>query len=104
MPLSRTVSTSGSVIARHLARGRADGPSGGRGKERELGERIDAGEQTLGVGRAYAPWLRRLLIDARDAHDTAPLASLGITAVVTDVMMTDRPRERALARRVLDVA
>ncbi|HXU89723.1 MAG TPA: 2-phospho-L-lactate transferase [Methylomirabilota bacterium] len=59
---------------------------------------------TLGVGRAYAPWLRRLLIDARDAHDTAPLASLGITAVVTDVMMTDRPRERALARRVLDVA
>jgi len=59
---------------------------------------------TVGVARAYTPWLRRLLIDARDAGDTAELARLGVTAVVTDVMMPDRERERALARRVLDVA
>jgi LPPG:FO 2-phospho-L-lactate transferase len=59
---------------------------------------------TLGGARAYAPWLRRLLIDARDAGDTAELARLGVTAVVTDVMMPDRERERGLARRVLDLA
>ena len=59
---------------------------------------------TVGVARAYAPWLRRLLIDARDAHDTAALARLGVTAVVTDIMMPDRDRELALARRVLELA
>jgi LPPG:FO 2-phospho-L-lactate transferase len=59
---------------------------------------------TVGVARAYAPWLRGLLIDARDAGDSAELARLGVTAVVTDVMMPDRERERALARRVLDLA
>jgi LPPG:FO 2-phospho-L-lactate transferase len=59
---------------------------------------------TVGVARAYAPWLRRLLIDARDAGDTAALAALGVTAVVADVMMPDRERERALARHVLDLA
>jgi LPPG:FO 2-phospho-L-lactate transferase len=58
---------------------------------------------TVGVARAYAPWLRQLLIDPRDAADVAELARLGVTAVVTDVMMPDGERERALARRVLDL-
>jgi LPPG:FO 2-phospho-L-lactate transferase len=58
---------------------------------------------TIGVARAYAPWLRRLLIDPRDARDTANLARLGVTAVATDIMMPDRDREIALARRVLDL-
>jgi LPPG:FO 2-phospho-L-lactate transferase len=58
----------------------------------------------LGVAAAYAPWLRALLIDARDA-DTAPaLERAGVRAVVTDVMMTDRAREVALARGVLEAA
>jgi LPPG:FO 2-phospho-L-lactate transferase len=59
---------------------------------------------TVGVARAYAPWLRRLLIDPRDARDTANLARLGVTAIATDILMPDRERELALARRVLDVA
>ena len=57
---------------------------------------------TVGVARAYAPWLRRLLIDARDAGDTAALARLGVTAIACDIMMPDHAREIALARRVLD--
>jgi LPPG:FO 2-phospho-L-lactate transferase len=58
----------------------------------------------LGVAAAYAPWLGALLIDARDA-DTAPaLERAGVRAVVTDVMMTDRAREVALARGVLEAA
>jgi LPPG:FO 2-phospho-L-lactate transferase len=56
---------------------------------------------TVGVARAYAPWLRRLLVDARDAADAAELAALGVTAVVADIMMPDRAREVALARTVL---
>lgn len=58
----------------------------------------------LGVAQAYAPWLRTLLIDARDADATPALAGAGVRAVVTDVMMTDRAREMALARSVLEAA
>ena len=58
---------------------------------------------TVGVARAYAPWLRRLLIDPRDAADTAELARLGVTAITTDIMMPDRDHETALAARVLDL-
>jgi LPPG:FO 2-phospho-L-lactate transferase len=56
---------------------------------------------TLGVARAYAPWLRHLLIDPRDAADTAALADLDVAAVPTDIMMPDRESEISLARRVL---
>jgi LPPG:FO 2-phospho-L-lactate transferase len=56
---------------------------------------------TIGVARAYAPWLRHLLIDPRDAADTAALAQLGVTAVATDIMMPNRDREISLARRLL---
>jgi LPPG:FO 2-phospho-L-lactate transferase len=58
----------------------------------------------VGVARAYAPWLRRLLIDPRDAGDAAALAALGVTAIAGDIMMPDRTREIALARRILDLA
>jgi hypothetical protein len=58
----------------------------------------------LGVAVAYAPWLRALLVDPRD-RDVAPaLERAGVRAVVADVMMTDRAREVALARRVLEAA
>ena len=59
---------------------------------------------TVGVAQAYTPWLRRLLIDPRDAADTTALARLGVTTITTDIMMPDRDREIALARRVLDEA
>ena len=55
----------------------------------------------LGVARAYAPWLRALLIAPEDAACAPELAALGVRAVVTDVMMPDREREATLARAVL---
>jgi LPPG:FO 2-phospho-L-lactate transferase len=58
----------------------------------------------LGVAAAYAPWLGALLIDPRDTDAAPALERSGVRAVVTDVMMTDRAREVALARRVLDAA
>jgi LPPG:FO 2-phospho-L-lactate transferase len=58
----------------------------------------------LGVAAAYAPWLRALLIDARDGEAAPALARSGVRAVVADVMMTDPNREVALARRVLEAA
>jgi len=58
----------------------------------------------LGVAAAYMPWLGALLIDPRDTDAAPALERSGVRAVVTDVMMTDRAREVALARRVLDAA
>jgi len=58
----------------------------------------------LGVAAAYAPWLRTLLIDERDRDAAPALERSGVQAVVADVMMTDRAREIALARRVLQAA
>ena len=58
----------------------------------------------LGVAAAYAPWLRALLIDARDQAAVPALERAGVRAVVADVMMTDGAREVALARRVLEAA
>jgi LPPG:FO 2-phospho-L-lactate transferase len=58
----------------------------------------------LGVACAYAPWLRRLVIDTRD-HDVAPsLERLGVSTLLADILMTDREREVALARHVLEAA
>jgi LPPG:FO 2-phospho-L-lactate transferase len=58
----------------------------------------------LGVATAYAPWLGTLLIDERDRAAAPALERAGVRAVVADVMMTDRAREAALARRVLEAA
>lgn len=57
-----------------------------------------------GVAAAYAPWLRHLVIDERDAAAAPALARLGVSAVVADIVMTDRGRERALAERALRAA
>jgi len=58
----------------------------------------------LGVAAAYAPWLRTLLIDARDRGAATALERAGVRAVVAEVVMTDPAREVALARRVLEAA
>ena len=58
----------------------------------------------LGVAAAYAPWLRTLLIDTRDAGLVPALERAGVRAVVADIVMTDHAREVALARRVLEAA
>jgi LPPG:FO 2-phospho-L-lactate transferase len=58
----------------------------------------------LGVAAAYAPWLRRLLIDPRDHACVADLARAGVAAELADIVMTSRAHEAALARRVLEGA
>jgi 2-phospho-L-lactate guanylyltransferase len=42
----------------------------------------------LGLARAYAPWLSRLVIDERDRGCAAPITRLGLGVVVTDTLMT----------------
>jgi LPPG:FO 2-phospho-L-lactate transferase len=54
-----------------------------------------------GVARAYAPWLDLLLVDERDRAEAAAVRAEGAEALVTDILMGDRARERALAARVL---
>jgi len=56
----------------------------------------------LGLARAYAPWLSRLVVDDRDRAYAADLTHLGLGVIVTDTLMTSAAREIALARRVLD--
>jgi LPPG:FO 2-phospho-L-lactate transferase len=58
----------------------------------------------LGVARAYAPWLAALVVDTRDAGCAAELAAAGVRTIVAETLMTDRARETALARTVLEAA
>jgi LPPG:FO 2-phospho-L-lactate transferase len=58
----------------------------------------------LGVARAYAPWLRTLVVDTSDAALAGDLRRAGVTAVSADIMMTSREREVALAGVVLAAA
>jgi LPPG:FO 2-phospho-L-lactate transferase len=58
----------------------------------------------VGVARAYAPWLDVLLIDPGDRACVPTLLEQGVAPVLTDVLMPDREREVALARRVLEAA
>ena len=57
-----------------------------------------------GVAVAYAPWLRTLVVDARDREAEAAVAARGVRAVVTDTLMTDRATEIALARAIVGAA
>jgi LPPG:FO 2-phospho-L-lactate transferase len=57
-----------------------------------------------GVACAYAPWLDILLIDAGDRAGEAAVKAAGAQAIPADIVMTDRAREVALARRVLEAA
>lgn len=58
----------------------------------------------LGVARAYAPWLRTLVVDERDAGLVPALRAAGVAAAVAPIVMTDRASEVTLARRVLELA
>lgn len=55
-----------------------------------------------GVARAYSEWLDVMVIDRRDQGLTPELLQFGVSPVVTDTLMTDRQREVALARAVLE--
>ena len=54
------------------------------------------------VAVAYAPWLRWLRIDPSDRAHAAELERRGVEADVADIMMPNREREIALARRILE--
>ncbi|MBI4561001.1 MAG: 2-phospho-L-lactate transferase [Candidatus Rokubacteria bacterium] len=56
----------------------------------------------VGVAGAYRQWLDVMVLDRQDQHLTPQLLRLGVSAVVTDTLMTDREREVALARAVLE--
>ena len=58
----------------------------------------------LGVARAYEGWLDALVVDGRDATFAGSLRARGVAPVVTDIVMTGRDREVALARVVLEAA
>jgi LPPG:FO 2-phospho-L-lactate transferase len=58
----------------------------------------------VGVARAYTPWLDVLLVDPGDREVADELAASGVRVVPTDILMTDRASETALARRALDAA
>src|SRR3989442_570661 len=60
------------------------------------------GVAAVGVAAAYAPWLATLVMDRSDAPHAAELARRGVKAMLADILMTDRDREIALARVVLD--
>ncbi|MBI4607771.1 MAG: 2-phospho-L-lactate transferase [Candidatus Rokubacteria bacterium] len=55
-----------------------------------------------GVARAYRRWLDVMVLDRQDRELTPELLQLGVSPVVTDTLMTDRERETALARAVLE--
>jgi LPPG:FO 2-phospho-L-lactate transferase len=58
----------------------------------------------VGVARAYAPWLRRLVVDERDRAEIPALARVGVQGLAADTLMTEPEKEIALARRVLETA
>lgn len=55
-----------------------------------------------GVARAYQEWLDIMVLDHQDQALTPELGRLGVSPVVTNTLMTDRQREVALARAVLE--
>ena len=58
----------------------------------------------VGVARAYAPWLDVLVVDAQDRALAAELEAAGVSPAFTDILMTDRASETALARSVTAAA
>lgn len=58
----------------------------------------------VGIALAYTPWLDVLLLDPRDEACQPAVAERGVRPVLADIVMADREREIALARRVLQEA
>ncbi|MBI2216216.1 MAG: 2-phospho-L-lactate transferase [Candidatus Rokubacteria bacterium] len=57
-----------------------------------------------GVAMAYSPWLDTLLVHDTDRDRVPEVEALGVRAVVTNILMTDRAGEAALARALLEAA
>jgi LPPG:FO 2-phospho-L-lactate transferase len=56
----------------------------------------------VGVAQHYQEWLDILVIDRQDADLVHEVERMGIRALVTDTMMSDRSKEIALARHLLE--
>jgi LPPG:FO 2-phospho-L-lactate transferase len=55
-----------------------------------------------GVAAAYRPWLTTLVVDETDRACAGALREAGVMPLVAPIVMTDREREFALARQILD--
>jgi hypothetical protein len=55
------------------------------------------------VAAAYHPWLTALAVDEQDRARAPVLAEAGVRPLITPILMTDRGREIALARHLLEV-
>jgi LPPG:FO 2-phospho-L-lactate transferase len=58
----------------------------------------------VGIALAYSPWLDVLVLDSRDEACRPAVAERGVRPVLADIVMADREREIAVARRVLQEA
>jgi LPPG:FO 2-phospho-L-lactate transferase len=65
---------------------------------RDLGHEPSA----LGVARRYAPLVATFVLDVRDEPLRAQVEALGVRCLVTDTVMADRRRAKALATVVAD--
>jgi LPPG:FO 2-phospho-L-lactate transferase len=66
----------------------------------ELGEDVSV----LAVARFYRGLIDALAIDRSDEKQAEAIAALGITPVVTDIVMHDAPDRERLARELLDLS
>ena len=57
----------------------------------------------IGVARHYQEWLDVMVIDRQDVSLSPEIDALGIECVVADTLMTDRAKEIALGRQLLEV-
>lgn len=57
----------------------------------------------VGVAQHYQEWLDVMVIDRQDALLSPEIEALGIRCAVADTLMTDRAKEIALARQLLEV-
>lgn len=65
---------------------------------RGLGHEVSS----LGVARVYRDLVDLFVLDRRDAHLAPRVAALGMRTLVTDTVMSDATRSRALARKVME--
>jgi LPPG:FO 2-phospho-L-lactate transferase len=64
---------------------------------KSLGMRVSA----LGVAELYRDFVDVFILDREDAHQAAKVEALGMRVVVTDTIMTNMSRKKALARVVV---
>ena len=54
------------------------------------------------IAKLYKDFLQIMVIDDKDANESAEIESLGIKTIVTDTIMSDDKKSEALARKILN--